>query len=108
MIGGVILGQAAPSRIIVRAIGPSLSTVVGALTTDPQLKVHDGNGNLMASNGDWQNGSQRQEIQDTAIPPNDVRESAIVGTFEAGNYAAIVRGANNSTGIGLIEIYKLD
>lgn len=107
MIGGIILGQAAPSNLVVRAIGPSLSGVGGALT-DPQLEIHDGNGNLIASNDDWQSGPQRQEIQDTTIAPNDSRESAIVGTFASGSYTAIMRGANNSTGIGLIEVYKLD
>lgn len=107
MIGGIILGQAAPSRLVVRAIGPSVSGVSGALM-DPQLEIYDRNGNLMASNNDWQDGPQRQEIQDTTLAPNDPRESAIFGTFASGSYTAILRGANNSTGIGLIEVYKLD
>ena len=40
-------------------------------------------------------------------PPNDL-ESAIRNTFTPGNYAAIVRGKNNTTGIGLVEAYDLD
>ena len=42
-----------------------------------------------------------------AAPTNDL-ESAIVGDFAPGNYTAIVRGLNNTTGTGLVEAYGLD
>jgi len=35
-------------------------------------------------------------------------ESAILHTFTPGNYTAIVRGKNNTTGIGLVEAYDID
>jgi hypothetical protein len=39
--------------------------------------------------------------------PGDGRESAIIADLPAGNYTAIVRGVNNTTGIGLLDVYDL-
>ncbi len=41
------------------------------------------------------------------VVANDA-ESALVQTLTPGAYTAIVRGVNNTTGIGLVEIYALD
>ncbi|MDQ6809085.1 MAG: hypothetical protein M3Z64_06620 [Verrucomicrobiota bacterium] len=111
MIGGFIIGGEAPAKVLVRAIGPSLSTgnapVAGALA-DPVLELHDSDGNLMATNDNWHDGVQAQEISDTTIAPSDSKESAIVASLNPGNYTAIVRGVSNSTGVALVEVYKLD
>jgi hypothetical protein len=40
--------------------------------------------------------------------PSDIRESAIIAELPPGNYTAIVRGVNNTTGVGLVEVYDLD
>ena len=44
------------------------------------------------------------------IAPSNNLESAIVRTMPGNNtgYTAIVRGANNGTGIGVVEAYDLD
>jgi hypothetical protein len=39
---------------------------------------------------------------------SDLRESAIIATVPPGNYTAIVRGVNNTTGIDLVEVYDLE
>ena len=36
-----------------------------------------------------------------------ISKSAIVQTVSAGAYTAIVRGANDGTGVGLVEVYNL-
>jgi hypothetical protein len=104
MIGGFIIGGNSSSKVIVRAIGPSLP-VSGALQ-DPTLELHDSNGGILASNDDWRSDHEADIIATTVAPLND-RESAIVQTLAAGAYTAIVRGANNSTGVGLVEVYNL-
>jgi hypothetical protein len=38
----------------------------------------------------------------------DGRESAIIAELPPGNYTAIVRGVNETTGVGLVEAYDLD
>jgi hypothetical protein len=106
MIGGFIIGGNEPAKILVRAIGPTLTDigVQGALA-DPMLELHDSNGSTI-SNDDWRE-TQESEIIATTIPPNKDREPAILATLVPGNYTAIVRGKNNTTGIGLVEAYNL-
>ncbi len=107
MIGGFIVLDtgAGATNMIVRAIGPSLSGVTGALA-DPVLDLRDSNGALVASNDNWK-GTQKSEIEATGLAPSDDRESAIVQTLAAGAYTVIVQGKNSTTGVALIEAYNL-
>ena len=106
MIGGVILASHA-TRVIVRAIGPSLIQfgIANALP-NPTLELHDGSGALIFSNDDWRS-TQEQEIIGTGLMPTNDRESAIVATLVPGNYTAIVRGKDNTTGVAIVEAYNL-
>ncbi len=66
---------------------------------------------LIASNDNWKTRpdgtSQQEEIEATTIPPANDLESALVRTLAPGNYTVIVRGTNNTTGVGLVEAYHL-
>ena len=108
MIGGFILGKGPdPSRIIVRAIGPSLSEAgISGTLTDPTLDLRDSNGELVRSNNNWKE-SQQAEIEATGIPPRNDLEAAIVATLPPAPYTAVVSGVNNGTGVGLVEVYQL-
>jgi hypothetical protein len=107
MIGGFIVGGTQPANVLVRAIGPSLTAfgIQGALQ-DTLLELHDQNGTGVISNDDWRS-TQEAQIIATTIPPSSDRESAILATLVPGSYTAIVRGANDATGIALIEAYNL-
>ncbi len=109
LIGGFIVTGTQPKKIIVRAIGPSLP-LAGALA-DPVLELRNSSGALIRSNNDWRDDpAQESEIIATGIPPSNNLEAAIVETLPANGaaYTAIVRGANNGTGIGVVEAYDLD
>jgi hypothetical protein len=110
MICGVIVGGGsggATTQLLIRALGPSLSKVgVSGALADPTLELYDGNGTTIATNNDWKD-TQQAAIEATTIPPSDPKESAILQLFPAGSYTAIVRGKDNSTGIGLVEAYNL-
>jgi hypothetical protein len=105
LIGGLIVLGQNPLGVIVRAIGPSLP-LPGTLG-DPTLELHDGNGALIAVNDNWRS-DQEAEIIATGIPPSNDLESAIVRNLAPGNYTAIVRGMNNTTGIAVVEAYALN
>ena len=111
LIGGFIPGPSdrAPINVLVRGLGPSLGGqgVNGALQ-DPLLELHDGEGNTLAINDSWKS-DQQGAIEATGIPPTDDSESAIVMTLAPSNsgYTAVVRGANSSTGVALVEVYGL-
>jgi hypothetical protein len=111
LIGGFIVGGTQNTRIVVRAIGPSLLTgtppVPGALS-DPILELHDSQGNLLESNNDWIDSPHKQALIDSSLAPTNDKESAIILPLAPANYTAIVRGVNDATGIGLVEIYDLD
>jgi hypothetical protein len=102
--GTIVVGQAS-QKVIVRGIGPSLS-VPGKLA-DPTLELHDANGGTLETNDNWVDSTNKQAIIDSTIPPTNNLESAIVRTLSPANYTAIVRGANNTTGIAVVEIYAL-
>ncbi len=107
MIGGFIAGPmdgGGSAKVLVRAIGPSLP-LDGALA-DPFLELHNSNGMLIGSNDNWRD-TQASDIQATGIPPKKDLESALLQTLAPGNYTAVVRGKDNTTGIGLIEVYNL-
>jgi len=104
LIGGFIITGPDQKKVIVRAIGPSLSR--SGVLDDPALDLFDGSGKLIASNDNWRS-AQQQEIIDTTIPPSDDREAALVATLDPGAYTSIVRGGNGSTGIALVEVYDL-
>jgi acetyl esterase/lipase len=108
MIGGFIIGGEEPTKVIVRAIGPSLiaSNVSDALL-DPLLELYDGNGSLIFANDNWR-ATQEQQIIDSGVPPGDDRESAIVATLVPGSYTAMVRDAGQASGIALVEVYNLE
>jgi hypothetical protein len=105
LIGGLIVVGQSNTNVIVRAIGPSL-TVPGAMA-DPTLELRDANGVLLASNDNWRS-NQQTEIMATGVAPTRDVESAIVITFQPGAYTAIVRGANGTTGVSVVEAYQLD
>jgi N-acetylneuraminic acid mutarotase len=109
LIGGFIVTGTQPKRIIVRAIGPSLSSFFPDALADPVLELRDSSGALIRSNDNWRS-DQGAEIIATGLPPGNDLESAIVATLPANNsaYTAMMRGANNGTGIGLVEAYDLD
>ena len=105
-IGGFIVTGAHDKLLMVRGIGPSLP-VEGALG-DPTLELRDAEGELVASNDNWQTNANAAEIQKTGIAPTNPAEAALLGALSPAAYTAILRGANDSTGIGLVEVYDLD
>jgi len=108
MIAGVIIGQGDSPIMVFRALGPSLANfgVVNPLL-DPTLELNDSNGNLIASNDDWQD-PQIQAVRATNLAPSNTKESAIVAAFlSPGNYTAVVRGKNNTTGVATVESYRI-
>lgn len=116
MIAGLFAGEGetgARAQVLIRALGPSLAgSGIQAPPQDPTLALHDANGATIATNDNWKINDQTQQSQEdlirssTTAPSNDL-EAAIVATLPPGPATAIVRGKNNSTGVGLVEVYNL-
>ncbi len=106
MIGGFINQGSVPIQVVVRGIGPSLSSqgVSGALA-NPVLELHKPDGSVM-TNDNWK-ATQETGITATGLAPSDDLESAILLTLPVGEgaYTAIVSGAGGTSGVGLVEAY---
>jgi hypothetical protein len=92
--------------VIIRGIGPSLSSFFGGVLANPTLELFQGN-TLLAMNDNWKT-DQRAEIEATGLAPTNDFESAVVRTLAPGSYTAILRGNGNTTGIGVVEAYDLN
>jgi hypothetical protein len=108
LIGGITIGRGeVPTRVVARAIGPSLSAVgIANPLPDTTLELRDRDGILLGANDDWKE-SQQSALEATGLSPQNDAESAIVTRLGPGIYTAIVRGKSGSTGIGLVELYRL-
>jgi hypothetical protein len=107
MIGGFIITGAAPKKVVLRGIGPSLGNFgLADVLADPVLELH-GTAGLLASNGNWKDG-QHSQIEGTPFQPGDDRESVIMATLPPAAYTAVLSGQNQTTGVALMELYDDD
>src|SRR4030095_2305095 len=113
LIGGFIVLGDAPKRLMIRAIGPSLSTAgVSDALSNPTLELHDGTGALVASNDNWQYAVKKRDIMSSGLAPADPNESAILTklsvTSSGSAFTAVMRSVDGTSGVGLVEVYDLD
>ncbi len=107
LIGGFII-TGGPKLVLVRALGHSLTAQgVSPVLSNPVLKLMSG-ATVVRDNDDWQSESNSDDIISTSLPPLDPGESSILVRLEPGAYTAVLTGANDSTGIALIEVYEID
>ena len=109
VISGFIVTGNTPRTLLIRGIGPSLtSSGVTSALGDPTLELYDDSGAVLATNDNWKQ-TQRQAIEATGAAPTHDLESAIVATLPADgrSYTAVLRGNNTGEGIGLVEVYDL-
>ena len=107
-IGGFIITGSAPKQVLLRAIGPSLTNFgVPDVLADPVLELHGQGTFATIVNDNWRD-NQEIVIQATGIPPTNNLESAILATLNPGAYTGIIKGKNNTSGVGLIEVYDLN
>jgi hypothetical protein len=93
---------------VLRALGPTLANagIVNPLL-DPTIELHNNNGAVMGFNDNWK-ASQMQAVDGTVLAPASEQEAAIVAPFlTPGNYTAVVRGKDNTTGVALVEAYRI-
>lgn len=106
LIGGFIITGDVSKEILIRALGPSVP-ISGALA-DPVLDLYDSDGQLMSTNDNWEDAPNKDEIIASTVAPTEESEAVILTRVDPGSYTAVVRGANDSTGIGLVEVYDLE
>lgn len=105
MIAGYIITGNSSKAVVLRGMGPSLSAFgINDVLLDPVLELRGPNSGLIMRNNDWKD-DQRSQIEGTVFEPTDNRESVILATLPPANYTAVLTGKDNTTGVGLIEVY---
>jgi hypothetical protein len=114
MIAGFIIGTpenqpGSAQRVAIRANGPSLKKAgISNALADTTLDLYRGSQRIF-SNDNWKTNSNadQQELRANGLAPGDDDEAALVTTLDPGSYTAVVRGKNNTTGVALVEVYRL-
>jgi hypothetical protein len=73
---------------------------------DTTLQLKNADGMIVLENDNWRT-DQQQALEDTGLQPSNDLEAAVVATLPPGAYTAQVRGKNDTTGIGVVEVYFL-
>ncbi len=112
LIAGFVVGGTVPKQVLVRAIGPTLTSfgLSGALA-DPQLQIFNSSGALVVANNNW--GGAGDVIGASAsvgaFPLATTSLDAVaLATLSPGAYTAQVSGVNGTTGVALVELYDVD
>lgn len=107
LISGFIV-RGGPKLVIIRALGPSLAAGgVSPVLQDPVVQLFSGS-KMISQNDDWAKASNSDDLRHSSIPPTNAHEAALIVRLEPGPYTAVVTGANNTTGIALVEVYEAD
>lgn len=114
LIGGFII-RGGPKRVVLRALGPGLPQTPNILA-DPTLELFNGSGQRIAFNDNFTDlpFPDQNEVRTNGLAPpypysgNIVRDSVIAITLGEGNYTAVVRGKDGSSGNCLVEVYNID
>jgi hypothetical protein len=110
-----VVGGNTPKSVLIRAAGPALSAFgVSSALADPVLTITNSAGQVVARNDDWEVGDNPATVSAAASRLGAFafkagsRDAAVLASLPPGNYTALVSGANNTTGVALVEAYDAD
>jgi hypothetical protein len=113
LIAGFVVSGNIPETVLIRADGPALAGFgVSGTLSQPVLSVYNGQ-TVIATNTGWSTGVNPAHITaaDSQVGAfsiaNGSGDSALLLTLEPGTYTAQVAGANNTTGVALVEVYEV-
>jgi hypothetical protein len=117
LIAGFVITGPNFLTLLVRGIGPTLAGSPFGLSNvlaQPILEIHhsDSNGvdSIVQSNTGWGGTTALINVFNAvgafALPANSA-DSALLITLAPGNYSAVVKGVNNTSGTALVEIYEV-
>ncbi len=108
IVGFAITGNA-PKTLLLRAAGPALAALgVGGALADPRLTLFRGEARL-DENDNWTSAALAASFPQVGAFafPSGSRDAALLVSLVPGSYTAQVSGANDTTGVALVEVYEL-
>jgi hypothetical protein len=62
----------------------------------------------LRQNDDWKTDpAQKQELENVSLQPSHDLEAALIANIPPGQYTAQVRGKDEASGIGVVQVYFL-
>jgi len=109
LIAGFIIEGSGEQTVAVRAIGPSLANYgVPNPLSDPTIElVRQSDHATLAINDNWKDAPNAAELAASGFAPSNDLESAILIRLPPGAYTAVMKGARNATGNGIVEVYRV-
>jgi hypothetical protein len=109
---GLVIAGSGAKTVLIRAIGPTLAVFgLTDVLADPQLAIYRGPDVILA-NDDWSAGTTAGATAGAAAQlgafalPAGSKDAAFVVTLPAGAYTVQIRGADNTSGLALVEVYE--
>lgn len=112
LISGFVLSGDAPSRVLLRGVGPGLARFGAAgVLADPALVLFSSDGRELGSNDNWvssvpQISSAAAGAGAFALEPGS-KDAAVLATLPPGAYTIQVKAGTSATGAALLEIYEV-
>ncbi len=113
LVAGFVIDGSGSKTVLIRAVGPTLETfgLTGVLANPSLLlqRVEAGAVVREESNDDWNDDPAIASVADTlgAFALTSPADAALLITLDPGIYTATVRGAANTTGIAIVEVYEV-
>jgi hypothetical protein len=99
------IGADGGKTVLMTGKGPTLAASgVPNTVHNPRIDLYRG-GEVIASNSSWQANANAAEIAASGVAPTDDRDAALQIDLEPGAYTAIVSSEDETTGIGLVEVF---
>jgi hypothetical protein len=75
---------------------------------DPTIElVRQSDHATLAINDNWKDAPNAAELAASGFAPSNDLESAILIRLPPGAYTAVMKGARNATGNGIVEVYRV-
>lgn len=110
LIAGFVVEGDAPKQVLIRGVGPSLSSWITNPVSEPSLALFDGRQTQIAYNKQWKGASAIKAASAHAgafAVPESSSDSSLFQTLAPGAYT-VQMSSDGPAGVGLIEIYDVD
>jgi len=110
MIGGFVIGGSNPQTVAIVATGPSLAAfgIASPLANPKVTVVRSSDQSVVATNDDWQAGTDAAQLQAAGFAPSNPLEAGLLLTLPPGAYTAIVEGVGGTTGVAVVGVYAVN
>jgi hypothetical protein len=114
LIAGFVIEGTSKKKVMVRAIGPTLTAFgVSGVLADPKLELFQGGNISLSTNDNWGGAINAADVAAAAVSVGafalalESRDAVLLVTLPPGSYTAQVSGVNSGTGNALVEVYEV-